>query len=1208
MEENITIKPLEATTEQQEFQLDISACQLQGEKQKALARVIARIRESLDIETIFKTTVTEVRQLLKADRVGVFRFYPELEWEGEFVHEDVGSEWNSALANRLHDRCFSLRFAELYKQGRVNAIADIYQGNFSECYIETLTKFQIRANVVAPLLKGNELWGLLCIHQCSGSRDWQATEIEFVNQIAQHLGVALQHIDLLTEARYQAELHKTLNRIISRIRESLDLATIFTTTVTEVRQLIKTDRVGVFCFYPELDWEGEFIYEDVAAEWGSAMAAKLRDRCFATEFAELYKQGRVKAMADIYQANVSDCHAQILERLQVRASIVTPLMKSKNLWGLLCIHQCSGTRQWAVSEIEFVQQIAEHLGIALQQADYLEQVKLQSAQLAQATAREKAAEWQKTIATTVEKIRQSLDLEYIFRTSTQEIKHLLNADRVAIYRFNPDWSGEFVFESVAEGWTSLMQEQLERPELCEDISECSLKDLAKFPADTYLQDTKGGSFSQGKTYRICNDIYNAGFSNCYIKILEAYQAKAYVIIAIRYNQKLWGLLAVYQNSESRNWQEDEVYLLNQIGVQLGVALQQAEFLHHTQTQAAELTKAAERQRALANTVDKIRQSLDIDTIFKATTQEVRRLLEVERVAIYRFYPDWSGEFVADSIVDGWTPIVKSQPMTERLLLQGTQAGKYARNEVFVPISQGEKLWGLLVAYQNSQPRYWQDEEINLLAQVGVQIGVALQQAESLKQMQIQAEKLAKAAEREKALATTVEKIRQSLDINNIFATSTQEVRQLLEVDRVLIYRFCSDWSGKFVAESLAEGWPPVEKITPVIADDYLQQTQGGDYAKGKNLVIDDIYNTNSSICHIAVIEQMQARAYMIVPIFQGDKLWGLLAAYQNRNPRDWQEDEVDLLVQIGTQLGVGLQQAELLEQTQRQREELKVTLQELQQTQSQLIQSEKMAGLGQLVAGVAHEINNPINFIYGNIAYVSEYTENLLKLLHIYQLTYPEPTAEVKNKTIELDLDFIAQDLPKILASMTIGAERISELVLSLRNFSRLDEAEMKPVNIHDGIDSTLLILKHRLKPQGNSLPVEIVKKYGELPDVECYAAQMNQVFMNVLSNAIDALEHSDAIGQCISNPQIRISTELIEGNSILISIADNGCGIPESMRSRIFDPFYTTKEPGKGTGLGLSISYQIIVEKHSGQIQCFSEAGKGTEFWIQIPIKRSIN
>ncbi len=298
-------------------------------------------------------------------------------------------------------------------------------------------------------------------------------------------------------------------------------------------------------------------------------------------------------------------------------------------------------------------------------------------------------------------------------------------------------------------------------------------------------------------------------------------------------------------------------------------------------------------------------------------------------------------------------------------------------------------------------------------------------------------------------------------------------------------------------------------------------------------------------------------------------------------------------------MGVGLQQAELLAQTQRQKEEMAQTLKELQQTQSQLIQSEKMAGLGQLVAGVAHEINNPISFIYSNITCVTEHTENILKLLRLYQENYPDAKGEIKEQAVAIDLDFIANDLPKILTSMTIGANRIRELVVSLHTFSRLDEAQMKPVDLYTGIDSTLLILQYWLQPPDSTQVIEVVKEYGNLPLVECYAAQMNQVFMNVISNAIDALKEST------ENPKIWIQIAITEANSVLIRIADNGCGIPEGMEARIFEPFFTTKEPGKGTGLGLSVSYHIIVQKHGGQITCVSQPGQGTEFWIEIPLRR---
>lgn len=282
-------------------------------------------------------------------------------------------------------------------------------------------------------------------------------------------------------------------------------------------------------------------------------------------------------------------------------------------------------------------------------------------------------------------------------------------------------------------------------------------------------------------------------------------------------------------------------------------------------------------------------------------------------------------------------------------------------------------------------------------------------------------------------------------------------------------------------------------------------------------------------------------------------------------------------------------------------EELEITLQNLQAMQAKMLQSEKMSALGQIVAGVAHEINNPVNFIHANISYLKEYSEDALQLIKLYQSYFPNPPSEIQTLEDEIDLEFLQADSTKILQSMKFGTERIRAIVLSLRNFSRFDEAELKAVDVHQGIDSTLLILMHRLKATLNRPEIVVVKNYGILPTVECYAGQLNQVFINILTNAIDALEIVDASQ---NSPQITIRTSVIDSNWIEIAIADTGAGIPESIQSQIFNPFFTTKPVGKGTGMGLAISYQIVCEKHGGKLDCFSTIGKGTEFRIQIPIQ----
>ena len=294
-------------------------------------------------------------------------------------------------------------------------------------------------------------------------------------------------------------------------------------------------------------------------------------------------------------------------------------------------------------------------------------------------------------------------------------------------------------------------------------------------------------------------------------------------------------------------------------------------------------------------------------------------------------------------------------------------------------------------------------------------------------------------------------------------------------------------------------------------------------------------------------------------------------------------------------------------QSREQAAQLAAALDELKATHSQLVQSEKMSSLGLLIAGVAHEINNPVSFIHGNLAYLKNYTRDLFYYIELYQQHYPNPVAEIQQKIEENELDFLVEDFPKIVSSMSVGIERICQIVQSLRNFARHDDSQMKPVNLHEGIDSTLLILNHRLKGNGEMPPIEIVKEYGNLPPVECFAGPINQVFMNILSNAIDALgdgNSKQSFQEMRENPsQIKICTEVTE-NFVEIKIADNGPGIAEEVKQRIFDTFFTTKPIGKGTGMGLSISYQIIVEKHQGELSCNSELGKGTEFIIRIAIE----
>ncbi|MFN6539118.1 MAG: GAF domain-containing protein [Nostoc sp. EkiNYC01] len=1164
-----------------ENQLLLSSAQLQEqlEKQKALASVIVRIRESLELKTIFQTTVTEVRQLLNADRVGVFQFDPQKDWQGEFISEDVAPGWTSAMAVKVHDHCFGEQFAASYQQGKVQALADISQAGLSDCHTKILGQFQIRANLIVPLLREKRLWGLLCIHQCSEPRNWKESEIEFIRQIADHLTVAIQQVKHLHEVQLQAaklaqaaQRDQVIAQLVDTIRSHLDLDTIFKTTTEEIRKLLQADRVAIFRFHD--DWSGNFVAESFAEGWTALVGIQpaIADTYLQQTQGGRYLKNETFTVNDIYQAGLTNCHLTLLEQFQAKAFVTAPILQGDKLWGIIAAYQNLSPREWQSYEVESLSKIGTQIGVVLRHHELLAQAQYQ-------------AEQQKTLTSVITRIRKSLDLDTIFQTSVTEVRQMLQTDRVAVFRFDPqkNWEGEFISEDVVTGWNSVITAKV--------YDHCFGEQFAI-------------DYQQGRVQAVA-DIYDAGLSECHAAILARFQVRANLVVPLLKQGKLWGLLCVHQCSNPRTWQPSEIEFVSQIAENLGVALQHNKLLHEARYQA-------EQQKILTSVIARIRESLDLDTIFQTSVTEMRQLLKADRVGVFRFNPqnDWEGEFVYEDVAANWTSAIAEKVYDHCFgehfaplyaqgrvnaiadIYQGKFQGCYiqiletfqVRANMVAPLLKKGELWGLLCIHQCNAPRHWQQSEIEFATQIAEQLGVALKQDSYFKQVQMQAVQLAEATEREKAmerqelLAATIDKIRQSLDIQTIFRTTTQAVRELLEVERVAIYRFNSDWSGKFVADSFKDGWIPVVQTQPLIIESFEDTDDDNELPRNETFV----------------------------PIRQGEKLWGLLVAYQNSQPRYWKEEEINLLAQVGVQLGIAIQQAELLEQTKRQTSELTQALQELKQTQSRLIQGEKMAGLGQLLAGVAHEINNPISFIFGNLIHLKEYTQELLDVVKLYR-----EIPDVQKKIDKTDLDFIIEDLPKTVDSMQVGAERIHEIVLSLRNFSRTDEAELRAVDVHEGLDSTLLILGHRLKNSSDRPAIEVIKEYSTLPLLECYPAQLNQVFMNLLSNGVDALEekfkviqqkYSESAERCPRIPlTIWISTQIIN-NQVLIRIADNGLGIPEEVRSHIFDPFFTTKAPGKGTGLGLSISYQIVVEKHHGEIKCLSKPGEGTEFLIKIP------
>ncbi|HEY9706527.1 MAG TPA: GAF domain-containing protein, partial [Allocoleopsis sp.] len=628
-------------------------------------------------------------------------------------------------------------------------VNDIYKADIAPCHLDILQQFEAKAYMISPIFIGEKLWGLLGIYQNANAREWTEIEKSSLEQIAAQMWVCLQQAENIQKFQTQSEQltklverERVVNKVIDKIRQSLDQEDILKSITQEVRQFFKADRVAVYQFYA--DWSGEFILESVGNNWTKLVGPDIKTVWEDSHLQETkggrYRNNETLAVNDIYQVGHTECHIDILEQFEIKAYMVAPIFVGEKLWGLLGVYQNTGPRNWTESEIAWLEQIASQMWVCLQQAEYVQKMRSQSEQLAQAVERER------TSSKIMDRIRQSLDLDTIFRRTTEELRALLKAERSAVYRFNPDFSGYYVAESVVSGFISLLDKQNDLPRLPESTKECY----------EILGLSAGGKSQKQKTF-VREDVYKADFSACHIETLEQCQIRSYVIVPIFANDQPWGMLAAYQNSAPRKWEEGEVNLLLQIANQLGVAIQQAEFIDQLKQKSAKLAETAERDRILLKVIERIRQAQDIEGIFNVTTREVRQLLKADRVAVYKFRADYFGDFIAESEAPGQPKLVGPEKHTawEDPYLNENKGGRFRNNEplivddvynadltpchvealevfnvkscVVVAIFKGQELWGLLSAFQNSGPRHWEKNEIDLLIQIGGQIGVGLQQ-------------------------------------------------------------------------------------------------------------------------------------------------------------------------------------------------------------------------------------------------------------------------------------------------------------------------------------------------------------------------------------------------------------------------------------------------------------------------------------------------
>ncbi|MBE8968794.1 GAF domain-containing protein [Nostocales cyanobacterium LEGE 12452] len=708
LEKNITsfTDLLSVLVQEKEAEVDYS---------QILIKITRWVRESFNEEDVLKTTSEEIRKALSIDRVTIFCF--DSNYNGSFIAESVAPGLPKILGVTISDPGFEAGYIEKYQNGNIHAIDNIHQGDLSDDDIELLEQFAVKSNLVAPILKGKRLFGLLIAHQCSRLRFWQQSEIDLFSQIAMQVGFALDYANLLQQVDTKADKAQVFIEITRSIRQSLNEEDVLKTTVEEVRKALSTDRVLVYSFYP--NWSGIIIAESVIPGYPKVLRSEIQDICFGQGYVEKYQSGRVVATNNIHESGLADCHINLLESFAVKANLVAPILKDEQLFGLLIAHQCSRPRDWQQSEIDLFAQTAMQVGFALDHARLLQRIEAEGVQ-------------SQLLADTIGIIRQSLNEEDVLKTTVEEVRKALSTDRVMVYSFDANWSGTVIAESVVLTYPKVLRAEIQDP--------CF--------GQGYVED-----YQSGRVLAI-NNIYEAGLADCHINLLESFGVKANLVAPIIKDKELFGLLIAHQCSKPRDWQQAEIDLFGQMAMQVGFALDHARLLQKIETERM-------RSQLLVDIIRSIRQSLKEEDIIKTTVEEVRKALSTDRVLVYSFYANWFGIIIAESVLPGYPKVLRSKihdPCFTQGYVEKYQSGRVvAINNIYessladchinllasfgvkanlvAPIIKDEQLFGLLIAHQCSEPRDWQQSEIDLFAQIAMQVGFTLDHARLLQAYQ-----------------------------------------------------------------------------------------------------------------------------------------------------------------------------------------------------------------------------------------------------------------------------------------------------------------------------------------------------------------------------------------------------------------------------------------------------------------------------------------
>ena len=871
-------------------------------------------------------TLHEIRQTLKGDRVWIYGFNPD--GSGRIITESKSERLSHAGSVFDYDDTITA------KNCRAEYVVDdIYSQDFPRCLVASLEAIDAQSYIAVPIKSGDRLLGLLAIFQ-STSRNWQETEVELMHRHSAKLGYRVQQVNLIHDSQFKAKQLKALSTkdIVAEI--AAQAKKLMEHKLGQIRSFLSADRVLVYGFNP--DGSGEIIAESVDSVWKKASNSFDND-CFITP-----DNCQDKYVANnIHDKDIALCFIEQIESLEAKAYIIVPIKSGDRLLGMLGVYQNTGTRNWQESEVELAMEYAPEFSLPLEQTSSIRELKFKAKQAELISEQD-----------FVTSINQNA--ERMMQGWTNKIRASMKVDRVAVCAFYPDWSGQILAESKGEKWQPIG---------------------STLDYDFHF---KRGEF---EPHYVANDVQTKGLSISVLEKFEEIEAKAYIIVPIHANNQLMGVVGVYQNSTTRNWQENEITQLQGYATRFIKPLKQTAYFRNAEFQSKQMERAFKREKSLSKSLEKLRLSKDEQAVWQIATDKGREILDVDRVAIYRFNPDYSGNFVADSVAPGWSSLTKIIPFIEDTFLQNTKGGRYKNGETFSVediYTQGHKechielleqmqarayalapifiadsdmfgskrLWGIIGCYQNKGARRWQEFEVETLRQLGLQVGVAMQQINYTTTLKRQ-------SELDKTSSKISEQIRKAKNIDEVFEITTQEVNRALEVDRTIVYQFNEDFTGQVIAETVADDWVSLlvaqkkdddisssrtENARCVLrkwADDditetdtYLERTRGGRYtSEGKKYtIVDDIYTQKFPDCYIKSLERYQAKAYIIAPIFQDEKLWGLLGVYQNSGARNWQAMEADQIAQLASQLGIAIQQIDYYEQLRIQSENLAETV------------------------------------------------------------------------------------------------------------------------------------------------------------------------------------------------------------------------------------------------------------------------------------------